>query len=225
MAEQQQKPTTEQPPASESAQADATAQAQTPQKDEARYTQSEVDRRVREALKKREDNLSAEKAAALKKAEQDAALARGEFDTVRKQIEAERDAAMRRAHALAVTHELKVAALQAGINDPDDVRLLGDDALASLSDDKGTISREAVLKAVETLKTTKSYLFKQATQAAQPSPEFRGQATSGNAVPPLPTGDVTAEQILKARMSRQNASKNPNQPSINDVIRETLSRR
>lgn len=224
MAEQ--KATTEQAPASDGAPQQATG-ASTPARvtdlgmvDE-KVLQSAIDREVRKALKTREENLNAEKVAAIKKQEQDAAMARGEFDKVRASLEAERDQFRQRATALELTHELKLSALQAGINDPDDVRLLGNDVLASLTDERGAVNRDAVKAAVEQLRASKAYLFKpaQATQTPQPV----GQPSPGSAVPATPAGDLTADHIAKFRSQLHQRVTNPAGPSSMDLLRELLS--
>lgn len=195
--------TTAAPATSESASTGATGTkvADLGQVDE-KALQSYVDAQVRKALKTREEHLAAEKAAELKKKEQEALKAAGDFATLQKQLEAERDAAMRDAQSIRVAHELKVAALQAGINDPDDVRLLPPDMLASLTDDKGAINREAVTKAIEALKTSKGYLFKSSTA---PAPAFAGAPSTGSAVPSTPPADLTADAWFRAR--QQHADK------------------
>lgn len=177
--------------------------------------QSALDAYARKAQKSREEHLEKQKAEELKKAEQTAAIQRGEFDTVRKALEAERDAAMQRTLAIEAAHALKVAALQAGINDPDDVRLLPAEIMATISDEKGAINREAVTKAIDALKASKSYLFKQPETAP---PKFGGTATSGSAVPASPPADLTADAWLQARQSQYARTKSIKPPSGQDLL-------
>ena len=216
--------TTAQAPASESAQPQATGATKVTdmgQVDE-KSLQSYVDAQVRKALKTREEHLETAKQSALKKAEQDAAIARGEFDAVRKQLDADLAAARNEAQGVRVAHELKVAALQAGINDPDDVRLLSSETLANLTDEKGAINREAVSKAIEALKTSKGYLFKNATAQA---PAFAGAASPGSAVPATPPADLTVEAWYRARQQQYTSAKTVKPPSSTDIVAAALNNR
>jgi hypothetical protein len=191
---------TEQPQASESTPAPATGTKVTDLSmvDE-KVLQSALDAYARKAQKSREEHLEKQKAEELKKAEQAALIERGQFDTVRKTLEAERDAALQRTQALEAVHALKVAALAAGINDPDDVRLLPETIMASISDDKGAIDHTAVSKAVEALKTSKAYLFRQPEAAPA---KFAGSASPGSAVPATASQDLTLDACLRARQQR-----------------------
>jgi hypothetical protein len=94
-------------------------------------------------------HLATEKEKALKKAEMDAAVARGDFDKVKAELEAKARGAEVTAQALRVEHELKIAALQAGIQDPDDIRLLPADVVATLTDEHGSVVKASVTKASE----------------------------------------------------------------------------
>lgn len=188
------------------------------------FTQSDLDAAVRKGLKTREEHLAAEKEKALKKAEMDAAVARGDFDKVKADLEAKARNAEATAVALRVEHELKIAALTAGIQDPEDIRLLAPDVVAALTDEHGAVVRANVTKAIEGLKTSKGYLFKSDTKAP-PAPAFAGAASPGTAVPSAPVGEVTAEQILKNRLEIGNRQRNISAPSLADTIRESMKRK
>jgi hypothetical protein len=189
------------------------------------YTQSDLDAAVRKGLKTREEHLAAEKEKALKKAEMDAAVARGDFDKVKAELEAKARAAEVTAQALRVEHDLKIAALAAGIQDPDDIRLLPADVVASLTDEHGGVVKAAVAKAIDALKTSKGYLFKAQTAPPAPTPAFAGTASPGTAVPSMPQGEVTAEQILKNRVAMNEKQRNISAPSFADAMRDALTRR
>lgn len=178
------------------------------------FVAKEADRRATEAA-------ATAKRKAKEEQERKALEEKGQYETLRTQLEARATQAEQTLQVREAFYALKVAALTAGAQNAEDVQLLADaDVAACLKD--GQVVPEAVTKAIESLKAARPYLFKASTGA---HPAFAGAPSPGSAAPALPqAGEVTPESVMRARQDRQARTKNLQQPSAADALLALLNR-
>ena len=196
----------------DSTEAAAATQEPTTEPQAQTYTQADIDRAVTKAIKTRENNLKAEKEAALKAAEQKALEEKGEFDTLRKQWQAELDALRRENKLKSLETVLSAEALSEGIRDLADLALVSREDLESAIGEDGAVDRAAVQKAIGELKTSKPYLFN--TNDPDTQPKHKGGPTPGSATPePAGTFEMGAEAVIRRRTERLALLQQPPRPS------------
>ena len=186
----------------------------------------EADRRVSQALKKEKARKEAEAEAAKKKAEAEDAKKRGDFEALEQQLKAEKDALAERLALKSVDSQLTIEAIKQGIIDEDGLRFIGKDELKACLNDDDSVNKEAVQKALEVLKSSKSYLFKEVKPEGDKS--FKGAPSPGSGLPsaaPGPDlGNLTTEQYAELRNSRLDKMKNP-KANASDALLDSLLQR
>jgi len=127
------------------------------------------------------EKIEADKA----KAEQDRLVEQGKFKELADKEKTRADALQQNYESTTKVNALKLAAIQAGTVDADAVEHLAGLAAIKLAED-GSIDGDSVNKVVESLKTSKPYLFGE-TQKPKPNVGANGGSPSGDAGDAIPT--------------------------------------
>jgi hypothetical protein len=185
-----------------------------------------VDQQVTRAIKTNEEKLSQKQKVEAEKAEQQAAIARGEFDKVKGALEAKLADLSAKLIQKDVQHSLSKHAAEAGLIDMDDLVHVVDDAVAAAVADDGSVDDAKVKSVLDEFKKSKPHKFSDGQPNA---PRFRGAATPATqraeATGPA-FGPDSTDAWIKQRNDKLKELKRPAKPrNTIDLIAEAVARR